>query len=324
MPLLSWRSLPAPQSPLARNSRPGKLRPPSAHRGCLDRAAALLRACIPVSSRPAPIPAAARAGCACGGTARRRSLKAAGAARQAAWRRMWLRPLQGRWTGEARRASTIVTGFRSVWFCWSRAGSRTRTCARRCTRKRPRVREGWAGGWSRAEAPARRTSRAHLDCNGDARYWGWKLDHPEGLTALVPRLFVDAFGALPLRVAAGRTYLGFGGPPRCGPVAGSGADDGARGGRGPRARVRIPSRAFSASRSALSRGRADRSAIRAGAGCCLRKSDRTHPARGIAPGARARLLLAAHGSQARQPAAARARFDPRSDRLRPLSLTSAG
>ncbi len=32
----------------------------------------------------------------------------------------------------------------------------------------------------------------------------------EGLTALVPRLFVDAFGALPLRVAAGKIlYLGF-------------------------------------------------------------------------------------------------------------------
>ena len=32
----------------------------------------------------------------------------------------------------------------------------------------------------------------------------------EGLTALLPRLFVDAFGALPLRVAAGRLlYLGF-------------------------------------------------------------------------------------------------------------------
>jgi hypothetical protein len=32
----------------------------------------------------------------------------------------------------------------------------------------------------------------------------------EALTALVPRLFVDAFGALPLRLAAGRfLYLGF-------------------------------------------------------------------------------------------------------------------
>ena len=39
---------------------------------------------------------------------------------------------------------------------------------------------------------------------------GMEFHHPEGLTVLVPRLFVDAFGALPLRVAAGRIlYLGF-------------------------------------------------------------------------------------------------------------------
>jgi hypothetical protein len=37
-----------------------------------------------------------------------------------------------------------------------------------------------------------------------------EFHNPEGLTALVPRLFVDAFGALPLRVAAGKIlYLGF-------------------------------------------------------------------------------------------------------------------
>jgi len=37
-----------------------------------------------------------------------------------------------------------------------------------------------------------------------------EFHHPEGLTALVPRLFVDAFRALPLRVAAGKIlYLGF-------------------------------------------------------------------------------------------------------------------
>jgi hypothetical protein len=37
-----------------------------------------------------------------------------------------------------------------------------------------------------------------------------ELHAVEGLTALVPRLFVDAFGALPLRTAAGRIlYLGF-------------------------------------------------------------------------------------------------------------------
>jgi hypothetical protein len=39
---------------------------------------------------------------------------------------------------------------------------------------------------------------------------GMEFSNPEGLTALVPRLFVDAFGALPLRVAAARIlYLGF-------------------------------------------------------------------------------------------------------------------
>ena len=39
---------------------------------------------------------------------------------------------------------------------------------------------------------------------------GLELHAPESLTALVPRLFVDAFGALPLRVAAGKIlYLGF-------------------------------------------------------------------------------------------------------------------
>jgi hypothetical protein len=37
-----------------------------------------------------------------------------------------------------------------------------------------------------------------------------EFHNPEDLTALLPRLFVDAFGALPLRVAAGRIlYLGF-------------------------------------------------------------------------------------------------------------------
>jgi hypothetical protein len=39
---------------------------------------------------------------------------------------------------------------------------------------------------------------------------GMEFHDAEGLTPLVPRLFVDAFGALPLRVAAGRIlYLGY-------------------------------------------------------------------------------------------------------------------
>jgi hypothetical protein len=37
-----------------------------------------------------------------------------------------------------------------------------------------------------------------------------ELHHPKELTALLPRFFIDAFGALPLRVAAGKIlYLGF-------------------------------------------------------------------------------------------------------------------
>lgn len=39
---------------------------------------------------------------------------------------------------------------------------------------------------------------------------GMEFHNPNGLTALMPRLFIDAFGALPLRVAAGKIlYLGF-------------------------------------------------------------------------------------------------------------------
>jgi hypothetical protein len=39
---------------------------------------------------------------------------------------------------------------------------------------------------------------------------GMEFHDAEGLTTLVPRLFIDAFGALPLRVAAGKIlYLGF-------------------------------------------------------------------------------------------------------------------
>jgi hypothetical protein len=37
-----------------------------------------------------------------------------------------------------------------------------------------------------------------------------EIHNPDGLTTLLPRLFVDAFGALPLRVAAGKIlYIGF-------------------------------------------------------------------------------------------------------------------
>jgi hypothetical protein len=73
------------------------------------------------------------------------------------------------------------------------------------------ARTGKLGGWlvrQRSTSEARVTRALGLQ-------WGCPVlsmesHNPEGLTALVPRLFVDAFGALPLRVAAGKIlYLGF-------------------------------------------------------------------------------------------------------------------
>lgn len=60
-----------------------------------------------------------------------------------------------------------------------------------------------------------RSSSEELVTRALGLQWGcpvlnMELHHPEDLTSLLPRLFIDAFGALPLRVAAGRIlYLGF-------------------------------------------------------------------------------------------------------------------
>ena len=60
-----------------------------------------------------------------------------------------------------------------------------------------------------------RSSSEELVTRALGLQWGcpvlsMEFHHPEDLTALLPRLFIDAFGALPLRVAAGKIlYLGF-------------------------------------------------------------------------------------------------------------------
>jgi len=60
-----------------------------------------------------------------------------------------------------------------------------------------------------------RSSSEELVTRALGLQWGcpvlsMEFHHPEDLTALLPRLFIDAFGALPLRLAAGRIlYLGF-------------------------------------------------------------------------------------------------------------------
>jgi hypothetical protein len=60
-----------------------------------------------------------------------------------------------------------------------------------------------------------RSSSEELVTRALGLQWGcpvlnMEFHHPEDLTALLPRLFIDAFGALPLRVAAAKIlYLGF-------------------------------------------------------------------------------------------------------------------
>ncbi|MGO8758885.1 MAG: hypothetical protein ACLQG3_12250 [Terracidiphilus sp.] len=70
---------------------------------------------------------------------------------------------------------------------------------------------GRLGGWlvRQRRASEERVTRA-LGLQWGCPVLDMDFHNPEGLTVLVPRLFVDAFGALPLRVAAGKIlYLGF-------------------------------------------------------------------------------------------------------------------
>jgi hypothetical protein len=70
---------------------------------------------------------------------------------------------------------------------------------------------GKLGGWlvRQRSVTEEQVTRA-LGLQWGSPVLGLEFHNREGLTALVPRLFVDAFGALPLRVAAGKIlYLGF-------------------------------------------------------------------------------------------------------------------
>jgi hypothetical protein len=70
---------------------------------------------------------------------------------------------------------------------------------------------GRLGGWLvRGECATEDQVTRALGLQWSCPVLGVEFHHPETLTALVPRLFLDAFGALPLRVAAGRiAYIGF-------------------------------------------------------------------------------------------------------------------
>lgn len=66
------------------------------------------------------------------------------------------------------------------------------------------------GHWLRSQGVSERLIARALGVQWSCPVFSIDSHSPEPLTALVPRLFVDAFGALPLRVAAGRIlYLGF-------------------------------------------------------------------------------------------------------------------
>jgi hypothetical protein len=70
---------------------------------------------------------------------------------------------------------------------------------------------GRLGSWLvRRQAASEELVARALGLQWSCPVLGLEFHQPEAMTALVPRLFVDAFGALPLRVAANRIlYLGF-------------------------------------------------------------------------------------------------------------------
>jgi hypothetical protein len=73
------------------------------------------------------------------------------------------------------------------------------------------ARSGRLGEWlvRQRSASEERVTRA-LGLQWGCPVLSMEFHHPEDLTPLLPRLFIDAFGALPLRVAAGKIlYLGF-------------------------------------------------------------------------------------------------------------------
>jgi Type II secretion system (T2SS), protein E, N-terminal domain len=71
--------------------------------------------------------------------------------------------------------------------------------------------EGRLGAWLvRGQAVSEERVTRALALQWSCPVLGLEFHRPEAMTALLPRLFVEALGALPLRVAAGRIlYLGF-------------------------------------------------------------------------------------------------------------------
>ena len=160
---------------------------------------------------PAPIRDAVRDGFGSGAAARLRFLKAAGAAPPACTlarvEAALGREMDARGAVHARTyRHRIPLGLAMLEQGWiTPIALRTALAAQRTAGS------GRLGEW----LVRQRSSSEELVTRALGLQWGcpvlsMEFHNPEDLTALLPRLFIDAFGALPLRVAAGRIlYLGF-------------------------------------------------------------------------------------------------------------------
>ena len=276
MPLLSWRAghwRRRAAGSSAPESRTGEMSEPK-------RAAWGLAVSAPagIFCAPAPIPAAARAGCSCGGS-RETPVFEGGwccssscmAARVAS---ALAREMDGRGSPRERHRHRIPLGLAMLEQGWITKPGPAHGAAR--AKDRGGGKAGQVAGRERS-ASEENVTRA-LGLQWGCPVLGMESHHPEGLTALVPRLFVDAFGALPLRVAAGRIlYLGFEDRLDAALALALERMTGLRGEWGlVRESDSIPR--IPAARSALSRGRADRGAIeRALAAAFAEAIERTRP-----------------------------------------------
>ena len=200
--------------------------------------------CARRSCRPAPIPAAVRAGCTFGAAGRRRSSKADGAARQHARRRGWQaavgREMDARGSGGR---DAIAIAFRWVWPCWSRAGLRRGICAR-LWRRRGRQGRGKLGHWLVRQ---RERERGAGDAGAGAAMGLPGAGHGVSRPGRADRAGAAALRRRLWRAAAARgggqdSLSGVRGPSRSGAGAGRRADDRAAGGERAGARSRSSAR----------------------------------------------------------------------------------
>ena len=167
------------------------------------------------------------------------------------------------------------------------------SCAGRLRRKRRPETAGWASGWCASRAVSEQLVTRALGLQWSCPVLGLELHDAERLTALLPRLFVDAFGALPLRVAAGKIlYLGF--EARLDPVLALAVErmTGLRVESGLVQESLFRAGPYAHAECEVSRRGTDRGSLGAGACAGAHQADGTGSTDGVPPGAGARLSVA--------------------------------